>query len=168
MTEDERAGVRRMINLTIDRLQKASAGANHMGTRYARLIQMLWRKSPKGGKNISSDSDHQQTLDSRLQDANKIEMVPNLPTVYDPNSAFNTMGMNRSAATNAPNGTFSWLDLGATWNFATQGNTGNSTSSGSAGEMDDMMGVDTGTSPFDMGLLTDYRLLDGDNPNFIF
>ncbi|RDW91616.1 hypothetical protein BP5796_02781 [Coleophoma crateriformis] len=168
MTEDERTGVRRMINQTIDRLQKASAGANHMGTRYSRLIQMLWRKSPKGGKNNNGDTVHQQTIDGRLQDSNKVDVVSNLPTVYDPNSAFNNMGMKGLAPTNAPNGTFSWLDLGATWNFATQGNTGNSVSGGSAGEMEDMMGVDTGMSPFDMGLLTDYKLLDGDNPNFIF
>ena len=27
---------------------------------------------------------------------------------------------------------------------------------------------DTGMSPFDMGLLTDYSVLEGDNPNLIF
>src|SRR5258708_7418187 len=46
MTEEERTGVRRMIDQTIARLQKASVGANHMGSRYARLIQLLWRKAP--------------------------------------------------------------------------------------------------------------------------
>ena len=61
-------------------------------------------------------------------------------------------------------GTFSWLDLGATWNFATQNNNSGSASSA---EMDDTS-FDTGMSPFDMSLLTDYSLLEGDNPNLIF
>lgn len=63
----------------------------------------------------------------------------------------------------APNGTFSWLDLGATWNFATQ----NNALSGSSAESDELL-MDSGTSPFDMTFLTDYSLLEGDNPNLIF
>ncbi len=65
-----------------------------------------------------------------------------------------------------PGGTgFSWLDLGATWNFATQN--GNS-SSGSTGDLQDEGPGISELSPFDMGLLTDYNMLDGDNPNLIF
>jgi len=60
-----------------------------------------------------------------------------------------------------PSGTFSWLDLGAAMNFATQNG------AGSTGESDDMM-LENGLSPFDMGILTDYSLLEGDNPNLIF
>jgi hypothetical protein len=65
--------------------------------------------------------------------------------------------------------TFSWLDLGATWNFATQNNS--VSNAGSAGELDmedDHVLWDTGVSPFDMGFLTDYSALEGDNPNLIF
>lgn len=40
MSEEERANVRQMISTTIDRLQNASMGSNHMGTRYARLLQV--------------------------------------------------------------------------------------------------------------------------------
>ena len=71
-----------------------------------------------------------------------------------------------------PNGTgtaFSWLDLGATWNFATQNN--GSSNAGSGGEMDmddDRVLWDTGMSPFDLGLMADYSVLEGDNPNLIF
>ncbi|KAL3420567.1 C6 transcription factor [Phlyctema vagabunda] len=161
MTEEERTGVRRMINQTIDRLQKASVGPNHMGSRYSRLIQMLWRKPPKANQ----DATRHQSIDGRLK-APENELPTTILNVYNPNTAFD-MGMTNMATTNVPNGTFSWLDLGATWNFATQNNN-TSVSGGSTGEMDDMMGVDTGMSPFDMSLLTDYRLLDGDNPNFIF
>lgn len=161
MTDEERTGVRRMINQTIERLQKASVGANHMGSRYSRLIQLLWRKSPKAANH--GDASQRQSIDTRLRGPENGDTgtSSNLTSAYDPNAQFN-MGMNNMARPNAANGTFSWLDLDATWNFATQNN---SVSGGSAGEMDDMMGVDTGMSPFDM---TDYRLLDGDNPNFIF
>ncbi len=60
-------------------------------------------------------------------------------------------------------GTFSWLDLGATWNFATQ----NNTVPESSADLEDVM-VDIDMVPFDMALLTDYSLLEGDNPNLIF
>lgn len=67
---------------------------------------------------------------------------------------------------------FSWLDLGATWNFATQNGSGDTGSSGSAGDLTDAEGGMGGNemSPFDMGLglLNDYSLLEGDNPNLIF
>lgn len=72
---------------------------------------------------------------------------------------------------------FSWLDLGATWNFATQ-NAGNTSSSGSAGDIGDgegsfggvggVGGSEVEVSPYDMGILTDYSLLEGDGPNLIF
>ena len=90
----------------------------------------------------------------------------------------------------------SWLDLGATWNFATQnGNTGdfddvccvlsasyylNSTvvlvprDFGHVTAFDNadlrfaiQMMADPGLSPFDM-MAADYTVLDGDNPNLIF
>lgn len=63
-----------------------------------------------------------------------------------------------------PSGTFSWLDLGATWNFATQNNTGG----GSQGESDNDPMLENGFSPYDMGLAMDYSILEGDNPNLIF
>jgi hypothetical protein len=62
-----------------------------------------------------------------------------------------------------PLGTFSWLDLGATWNFAMQ----NNSVSGSFGDLEADM-FDTGTNPFDMSFLTDYSLLESDNPTLIF
>jgi hypothetical protein len=169
MTDEERLGVRHMINQTIERLQKASVGANHMGSRYARLLQLLWRKPPKRNGRVG-DLRH-QSIDGRFNTPATINPNDNSqPQNFDPNN-FNS-GMGGMGGINAPiNGTgsgFSWLDLGATWNFATQ-NGGNS-SSGSAGDpADDGMGLDpNGLSPFDLGMLTDYNLLEGDNPNLIF
>lgn len=169
ITEEERIGVKRMIHQTIERLQKASMGHNHMGSRYARLLQMLWRKAPKRADPREA---HRQSIDTRMvpphqnQDPNDPDAGP---ANFDPNQQQQYIGMNQSQMGGMPApavpGTFSWLDLGATWNFATQNNSGSM--SGSSGEMDDVS-FDTGVSPFDMNLLTDYSLLEGDNPNLIF
>jgi hypothetical protein len=161
MTEEERIGVKRMIIQTIERLQKASVGSNHMGSRYARLLQMLWRKAPK---RTDPRESHRQSIDTRMQGQGILQdpnnAGPGAP--FDPNQQF--MGMNQGQMGIAPPGTFSWLDLGATWNFASQNN---HSASASSAEMDDAS-FETGLSPFDMSLLTDYSLLEGDNPNLIF
>ncbi|TLD32064.1 hypothetical protein E2P81_ATG07554 [Venturia nashicola] len=41
------AGVLRSIKVTIDRLQRSATGPNSLGRRYARLLYLLWRKSPE-------------------------------------------------------------------------------------------------------------------------
>lgn len=169
MTEEERTGVRHLINQTIERLQRASVGANHMGSRYARLLQLLWRKAPKRNPNANQQS---SSIESRLNpntSAPNPTANPTDPSQFDQVS-YPTHGQFGGGMNNmgAPPG-FSWLDLGATWNFATQN--GNS-SSGSAGEGRDgdegSLGLGSEMSPFDMNLLTDYSLLEGDNPNLIF
>lgn len=152
MTEEERTGVRRMIDQTIARLQKASMGANHMGSRYARLIQLLWRKAP-----IPTDQRNASTLQPTAGHLKPQYTDPSsLPPGFDPSHG-NVGGMEYT-----PSGTFSWLDLGATWNFATQNN------SFSGGSPEDGV-VDSGMNLLDMrGMITDYSLLDRDNPNLIF
>jgi hypothetical protein len=173
MTEEERLGVRNMINQTIERLQKASVGANHMGSRYARLLQLLWRKPPKRNGRVG-DLRH-QSIDGRFNAPTAVNQNDNSqPQNFDPNNFNAGMGgMGGTSGMNPPlNGTgagFSWLDLGATWNFATQNNGGNSSSGSAVDSADDGMGLDaTGLSPFDLGMLTDYNLLEGDNPSLIF
>jgi hypothetical protein len=158
MTDEERIVIRYMINQTIERLQKASVGANHMGSRYARLIQLLWRKVPQ--RNGLLETQHRQSIDSRVtapQDHSKSGPQSN----FDPTNVGGMGGMGDEGLTSS--GTFSWLDLGATWNFATQ----NNTVPESSADLEDVM-VDIDMVPFDMALLTDYSLLEGDNPNLIF
>ncbi|KAH8587710.1 hypothetical protein B0O99DRAFT_526359 [Bisporella sp. PMI_857] len=65
MTNDERISVRRTVQSTIDRLHKA----NHMGSRYARLLQMLWRKAPK------IRDPPQVQIDPRLQQQYEIQVA---------------------------------------------------------------------------------------------
>jgi hypothetical protein len=167
MTDEERTSVRRMINHTIERLQKASVGANHMGSRYARLLQMLWRKAPKASDPRLNQKPPLQSMDGRIA-----PMHPNTSSPqqnFDPNQQqFNMAPMNNVSmhSNGGVPGMFSWLDLGATWNFATQNNSA-SVTSGSAGEIDDVM-LENGMSPFDLSLVTDYSLLEGDNPSLIF
>lgn len=167
MTEEERTGVRHLINQTIERLQRASVGANHMGSRYARLLQLLWRKAPKRSQ------PPRQSIDSRLNTSapNQNQINPSDPA-QQPSQTFDQLAypmqnQNFNGMNPQPAGGFSWLDLGATWNFATQN--GNTSSSGSTGDVADDGSLGLGeVSPFDMNLLTDYSLLEGDNPNLIF
>lgn len=76
-------------------------------------------------------------------------------------------------------GTFSWLDLGATWNFATQNNSASASQGGESVDLEnggiggigmDMDGMSPSNFNFgDIGLLSaDYSLLEGDNPNLLF
>lgn len=166
MSSKERSSIRDMINQTIDRLQETSIDAKHMGSRYSRLLQLLWRKAPQ--KNDTRDILTQAT-DSRFQipqpAAQGADMLQTHAT-----GLFSGMDMNAGDDTMAQgygNGTFSWLDLGAAWTFATQ----NNSTSISIRDMDDMVGdSSSGLTPYDMDLnqMTDYRLLADDNPNLIF
>lgn len=137
MTDEERTGIRHMISQTIEHLQKASVGANHMGSRYARLLQLLWRKPPQ--RSDLRETQHQQSIDSRVtapQDHGQSGPQSN----FDPTNVSGMGGMNNVSLT--PSVTFSWLDLSATWNFATQ----NNTVSGSPADLEDVM-VDIDMSP---------------------
>lgn len=175
MAEEERTGLRYMINQTIERLQKSSVGANNMGTRYSRLLQLLWRKAPKkNGTNTNKSPCLEHGLPKPFEINSPRFGIPTTQpspfenTTYGTNVPIPNLGENDFTGGPTPTGTFSWLDLGATWSFATQNNT--SVGSGSAGDfdMDDQMVGDNRSNSFDMGLFTDYRLLNEDNPNLIF
>ncbi|KAH8790957.1 hypothetical protein F5882DRAFT_449957 [Hyaloscypha sp. PMI_1271] len=176
MTEEERLFVRHMIHQTIERLQKASVGLNHMGSRYARLLQLLWRKPPKHSTKQHQNQRNQSIIDPRLNLPNPNEppsssQNQNQQQSYDPtdpnNFAQNINQMGMGANGGAGHG-FSWLDLGATWNFATQNGIGDHSSTGSAGDLEPEAGGIAELSPFDLGLLTNYSLLDGEGAGLIF
>ncbi|KAK0642737.1 hypothetical protein DIS24_g8752 [Lasiodiplodia hormozganensis] len=42
---EEERGIRRMIDETIDRLQRSSVGMQHLGSRYSQLLKLLWEKA---------------------------------------------------------------------------------------------------------------------------
>ncbi|PBP16990.1 C6 zinc finger domain-containing protein [Diplocarpon rosae] len=144
MNEAERDSVHTTIRLAIDRLRASSVGANQMGHRYARLLELLWRKSPKQTKQLQSVL--QRGLDNRLSHRPQAQAPadpnfdPNLTYLphqgpsqlsyveqgqaYDPGIGT----VNDSGSGNSGVG-FSWLDLPATFNYALQNQRG--TSSGS-------------------------------------
>jgi hypothetical protein len=158
MTVEERETTHHMVSQTIENLQKSSVGANHMGSRYARLLQLLWRKAPK--RSDPRETQHQQGMENRVaalqdHDQSGTQSNPDLP------DHSGTRSMNHVDL--APSGTFSWLDLDAAWGFATQ----NNGVSGGTGDFDEVI-VDLGLGPFDMSLVADFSLLEGDNPKLMF
>ncbi|CZT09159.1 uncharacterized protein RCO7_04039 [Rhynchosporium graminicola] len=63
LQKDEREEVHKTIRQTIERLQASSIGGNQIGNRYARLLELLWRKSPKRNGNKAL---HRMSVDNRM------------------------------------------------------------------------------------------------------
>jgi hypothetical protein len=168
MSEGERFEIRRLISSTIDRLERSSLGANQTGSRYARLLQLLWRKAPRTSslKHTTSISQNSQALPPQQNDT-----MSNLPQ-FDP-SALNNLAIPHYGNGQAHNGgTFSWLDLGGAWNYATQDDgmagVGNAMHSQGIGMEEAMANAEPGPYSMNLNLLADYRLLGDDNPGLIF
>lgn len=129
MQESEREAVRTTIKATIDRLRASSIGANQMGARYARLLELLWRKFPKrNGQNTL----HRQSIDNRIASAvqtMKYEGDPaTAPPVYDP--GLNTTYQQMAAPAPPPT---QYLDPGLAEQYPDAGmRIGNDNGSGSA------------------------------------
>lgn len=96
MNAQEEQAVRHLINLTTDRLHRASAGPDDIGSRYARLLELLWKP-----KSSSSSSNHEPQR--------KDESVP---TGTVPNRLPEQTYMQYS-----PMNDFSWLDLEAVGDY---------------------------------------------------
>jgi hypothetical protein len=157
ITVEERENIYHMIRQTIERLQKFSVGANHMGSRYARLLQLLWRKAPK--RSDPRETQHPKSIDSRvsaLQDHG--ESDPKSDSNYPDSSGMR--GMNTINLTSP--GTFSWLGLDAAWGFATQNN-----SVPGGYDLDNVIATFR-LDAFGISFMADFSLLEGDNPNLIF
>jgi hypothetical protein len=95
MVPSEEAKVQGLVGRTTEVLKQASAGADDVGARYARLLELLWK--PKS----TSSAETQQNSDFSLQTA-----LPNPNPVADPGY------MQFSPAND-----FSWLDLEAVGDY---------------------------------------------------
>ena len=110
MGGDTRGSVKRLINDTMDNLQKSSACPNDVGDRYSRLVRLLWRKPPGRTGSIAEPNEI-----PRPSTAQGGEMGSTGDKVGDPTND----GMD--AAPPSINA-FSWLDLGAVGDFAVENN----------------------------------------------
>lgn len=146
-----------------------------MGTRYSRLLQLLWRKPSRRispSHDMSLDLGSPMAMHSNVKNNSFSNNVLTHSESFE-NTGYGTSMVMPSLAENEhmdlppATGTFSWLDLGAAWSFATHNN--KSVGGGSAGEFDNEQTMgDSGLSPSDMGLMGDYSLLSEDNPSLIF
>lgn len=158
MSDGERLEIQGLIETTIDRLEKSSLGAINMGSRYARLLKLLWRKK---SKKMQANRRHKQSIDSILEPPPNQDQIPDAQ-MYDP-QPFNGLMMGSDLNDGGMGNGFSWLDLPGAWSFANQ----NNSTSGSTGEMDDMLGdASSGLGSYDM--LHNTWGVGDDNPNLIF
>jgi len=122
MGGDTRGSVKRMITDTVDNLQKASACANDVGERYSRLIRLLWRKPPGRGSvaeiaEIAADitrpsSTHPQAAGPATTTGQPMSQQQQEQAAVMFDAINNPPSINQ----------FSWLDLHAVGDFATQNN----------------------------------------------
>ncbi|KAK5163189.1 hypothetical protein LTR04_002691 [Oleoguttula sp. CCFEE 6159] len=144
MGADNRGGVLRMINDTIDRLQKASACPNDLGDRYSRLIRLLWRKPPSG-PGVPENNTTQPVASNTHNSSLSSDRSEHQQMIYD--------AFNNPTSINA----FSWLDLEAVGDFATNNN---SISGSLLDGLDDTIG--DGFDPFDVNVGTNEYFWPGD------
>jgi len=99
-----------MINETIERLQRASVGTQHLGSRYARLLKRLWRKADREQSPPEPDETNMETSNTAPKD-------------FIDNNQHNSQatpgyGDLTNSAAAIPLYDFNWLDLDAVGQFA--------------------------------------------------
>lgn len=99
MTANEEVGVRELVSRTTERLKRASAGPDDIGSRYARLLELLWK--PKAAPATTST---EARPNQDMQISSSSSSLPNC--VPEPTY------MHFSPAND-----FSWLDLEAVGDY---------------------------------------------------
>ncbi len=175
MTDEERMKVRNLVEGAVKRLQESGGeGGSGMGVRYARLLLLLWRKTPrKGGHGnggyqphgthgdvlqrqsldgLISDNPNQQNQDGSNNPNNGFDAYNSMnfqnqnQTQHQNQNRINTSS-GQGSGTGAQQG-FSWLDLPSAWNYATDSGHHESGSAGGSGGFES--GGELG-SPFEVG-----------------
>jgi hypothetical protein len=114
LAADEEQSVRAMVQETINRLERSGLGPQHPGSRYSRLLSLLWDK-------VERKETRERRNTSTLQNPYRPGSVTSgpVPPSIGPLSQ-------DSPALTEPMGDFSWTDLEAIGNFAVNGNERNS------------------------------------------
>ena len=116
---EEERGIRRMIDETIDRLQRSSVGMQHLGSRYSQLLKLLWEKAdnhrpPGRGRGSHHVGGHR----SHFGEAAAAGLAHSTPAA---SSQTGSASMGESPMANNNNegiGDFSWTDLSTIGEFA--------------------------------------------------
>ncbi|KAH8699003.1 hypothetical protein BGW36DRAFT_294388 [Talaromyces proteolyticus] len=95
----EEIAVRDLVSRTTEQLQRASAGPDDMGSRYARLLELLWK--PHAATAIASSPKSRRNNHSEIS----IPSLTNIPDQQPQQMHF------------SPANDFSWLDLGAVGDY---------------------------------------------------
>lgn len=170
---DSNGTIRRMIQSTIDRLQRSSIRPDDLGNRYSRMLRLLWRKIPhsKEGSSNGQDGGHSPSRDSKTPPPSTALATNDQPVSLSAPSSSQpgvvvtgvagplppqqgqterpvlTANMGRGQGNDQVLlGAFSWRDLDAVGQFATNNNSvdGLSVLSGNSGQF----GVGEGEDPF--------------------
>ncbi|THZ06910.1 hypothetical protein D6C93_01266 [Aureobasidium pullulans] len=104
--------VKRTVGEAVDRLQKASSCQNDVGDRYSRMLRLLWRKPPPQAPATHMNG-NEQPYQATAQNAQ-------VPAQTEQQNHMNIEQTTQVPYNNAF--TFSWLDLHAVGDFATNNN----------------------------------------------
>ncbi|QSZ32066.1 hypothetical protein DSL72_001635 [Monilinia vaccinii-corymbosi] len=133
MSDEEREDVRRLITKMIERLEKASTGESHIGTKYSRLLQLLWRSAPKKANRTNQARKHSTFTikhPSQFQDGNPKRSTTDPTPASHPfttslnNSTFSPHDPPLAVPALPSNNQFSWLNLDEVYMFARNNNEG--------------------------------------------
>ncbi|GME46312.1 C6 transcription factor [Neofusicoccum parvum] len=113
---EEERGIRRMIDETIDRLQRSSVGTQHLGSRYSQLLKLLWEKADNHkppGRSRGSHVGHR----NHYGDAAGLSQSTPAATSQAGSGSMGESPMGNNANVEGI-GDFSWTDLNTIGEFA--------------------------------------------------
>lgn len=108
MSPKEEIEVRELVSRTTETLHQASAGPDDMGSRYARLLELLWKPAPHSSGSVASTESRRRNEISIPSLANSTSTLPDGQSQQQqqqPQTHFD------------PANDFSWLDLGAVGDY---------------------------------------------------
>lgn len=127
MSPEEDTSVRRLVSQTVSKLEAASVGDSHPGSRYSQLLKLLWDKVDRKRRNAGSLATIVDpyrpggiSSNSGLGSSSSMggsRMGQDTPGKYS-GGDLESPGMTERM------GDFSWTDLDAIGNFAVNGNEG--------------------------------------------
>ncbi|KAL1627900.1 hypothetical protein SLS54_002167 [Diplodia seriata] len=122
---EEERGIRRMIDETIDRLQRSAVGMQHLGSRYSQLLKLLWEKAdnhkpPARGSRGNHVGGHRNSHFGDAATAGGLAHAT--PAASSQAGSGTSMGESPMANANNANvegiGDFTWTDLNTIGEFA--------------------------------------------------